>query len=306
MSASTSPKYLVAVAGPTASGKTGLSIALSQRFGAPILSCDSRQFYREIPIGTAAPTAQEQAAAPHHFIGTRSITEFYTCGKYEKDALELLDTLYREQDVVFLVGGSGLYMDAVCRGFDDVPETDVRLREELNRRIETEGLTGLLEELRQLDPAYYEQVDRCNPKRIVRALEVCRSTGKTYTEIRRGRQNERPFRTIGIGVSLPREELYARIDRRVDEMLAAGLEEEARRVYPLREHNALQTVGYREPFDYFDGLTGRAEAVELIKRNTRRYAKRQMTWYRRDPEIVWFAPDEVDRAEAYVRSRMKG
>ena len=293
-------KKLIVILGPTASGKTAVSIEVAKHFGAPVLSCDSRQFYREIPIGTAAPTPQEQDGVPHHFVGCRSVTEFYNCGKFEQDALALLDELFERHDTVVMVGGSGLYIDAVCEGMDDIPAVDPTLRPALQARFEREGLESLAAELRCLDPEYYEKVDRRNPARVIRALEICLGTGKTFTELRRGNVKARPFEIVKIGVNPPREALYARIDRRVEAMLEAGLEEEARRVYPLRAHNALQTVGYRELFDCFDGKVTRQEAVALIQRNTRRYAKRQLTWFGRDPRIVWFTRNDVDEVIRYL------
>lgn len=295
-------KTLVVVLGATATGKTDLSIEIAERFSAPVLSCDSRQFYREIPIGTAAPTPEQQARVPHYFIATRSVTDFYSCGRYEEEALELLDRLFVSHDVVVMVGGSGLYIDAVCNGIDDIPATNEVLRSELQRRLEVEGLDNLLGELERRDPEYYEQVDRCNHKRVIRALEVCIETGGTYTELRKGEGKQRPFRIVKVGVTMPRDELYRRINLRVDLMLQEGLEEEARRMFPLREHNALQTVGYKEMFDYFEGTTTFDEAVELIKRNSRRYAKRQITWFGRDKNIAWFGRDDADQIVKFIQS----
>ena len=296
-------KTLIVVLGPTASGKTGLSIEVAKHFGAPVLSSDSRQFYREIPIGTAAPTLEEQSGVPHYFVGSRSVTEFYNAGRYEEDALKLLDELFRTNDRVVMVGGSGLYIDAVCEGMDDIPAVDPSIRPALQQCFEQEGIEVLLKELRELDPEYHEKVDRQNPARVIRALEVCRGTGKTYTELRKGTPKERPFDVVKIGVNLPREELYDRINRRVDGMLEAGLEQEARRVYPIREHNALQTVGFREFFAYFDGEISREEAIDLIKRNSRRYAKRQMTWFGRDEQTRWFTKDEADAVVKYIEEK---
>jgi len=288
------------ILGPTASGKTGLSIEVAKYFGVPVLSCDSRQFYREIPIGTAAPTVEEQDGVPHYFVGDRSVTDFYNCGGYEEDALRLLEELFAIHDMVVMVGGSGLYIDAVCAGMDDIPSVDPSIRPLLQERYERGGLEELLHELQFLDPEYYNKVDRQNPARVIRALEICRGTGKTYTELRRGKTKPRPFDVVKVGVNMPREALYERINRRVDQMLEAGLEEEARRVYPLREHNALQTVGFREFFEYFDGSISRDEAIELIKRNSRRYAKRQMTWFGRDSQVSWFTKDEIGKVLEHI------
>ena len=293
-------KQLIVILGPTASGKTGLSIEVARHFDAPVLSCDSRQFYREIPIGTAAPTAEEQDKVPHYFVGNRSVTEFYNAGRYEEDALKQLDELFQTHDRVVMVGGSGLYIDAVCEGMDDIPAVDPSIRPALQKRFEEGGLEILLAELQKLDPEYYEKVDRQNPARVIRALEVCKGTGKAYTALRKGTLKERPFTVIKIGVNMPREELYDRINRRVDGMLEAGLEAEARRVYPLRKHNALQTVGFREFFAYFDGEISRDEAIDLIKRNSRRYAKRQMTWFGRDEQTRWFTREQADAVVKYI------
>ncbi|HIY14370.1 MAG TPA: tRNA (adenosine(37)-N6)-dimethylallyltransferase MiaA [Candidatus Alistipes cottocaccae] len=283
-------KRLLVIVGPTGSGKTDLSIRLARHYGAPILSTDSRQFYRGMAIGTAQPDPDQLQAAEHHFIASHDLNEDLNCGSYEMQALSCLEKLFAEHDWVIAVGGSGLYVRALCEGMDDLPQADPELREALSRRLETEGVDALAAELRTLDPAYYATVDRRNPARVMRALEVCLQTGRPYSEQRTGVRRPRPFGIVKVGVDLPREELYARIDRRVDRMVADGLEAEARALYPYRTLNALQTVGYREFFDYFDGRTSYEEAVSLIKRNSRRYAKRQLTWFRRDPEIRWFGP----------------
>lgn len=283
-------KRLLVIVGPTGSGKTDLSIRLARHYGAPILSTDSRQFYRGMAIGTAQPDPDQLQAAEHHFIASHDLNEDLNCGSYETQALSCLEKLFAKHDWVIAVGGSGLYVRALCEGMDDLPQADPELREALSRRLETEGVDALAAELRTLDPAYYARVDRKNPARVMRALEVCLQTGRPYSEQRTGVRHPRPFGIVKVGVDLPREELYARIDRRVDRMVADGLEAEARALYPYRTLNALQTVGYREFFDYFDGRTSYEEAVSLIKRNSRRYAKRQLTWFRRDPEIRWFGP----------------
>ena len=295
-------RNLIVVAGATASGKTGLSLELAGRFAAPVLSADSRQIYRGMPIGTAQPTAEELARAEHHFIAERDIHEDYTCGRYEADALERLESLFSRHEYVIAVGGSGLYIDALCHGLDSFPAVDPELRRTLGLRLRERGLDDLLGELRRRDPVYYDQVDRANPVRVQRALEVIIQTGMPYSALRSGRRRERPFRIVKIGTERPREELYARIDLRTEQMMAAGLEEEARRLYPWRSLNALQTVGYRELFDCFDGRTTLGEAVELIKRNTRRYAKRQLTWFRRDGDIAWFPPDDLAAIVGHIRS----
>ncbi|WP_297931468.1 tRNA (adenosine(37)-N6)-dimethylallyltransferase MiaA [uncultured Alistipes sp.] len=295
-------KRLIVVVGPTGSGKTDLSIRLAQHYGAPILSTDSRQVYRGMPVGTAQPTPAQLAAVEHHFIASHEVTDELNCGSYEVQALACLERLFASVDCVVAVGGSGLYVKALCEGMDDLPQADAAVREELARQLEREGVEALAERLRALDPVYWEQVDRRNPARVVRALEVCLQTGLPYSAQRTGRRHARPFSIVKIGVDLPREELYARIDRRVDEMIARGLEAEARAMYPYRRLNALQTVGYRELFDYFEGRTGYDEAVELVKRNSRRYAKRQLTWFRRDGEVHWFAPGQLDEMIACIDS----
>ena len=293
-------RRLIVLVGATGSGKTDLSIRLAERFGAPVISTDSRQIYRGLPIGTAQPSAEQLAAVEHHFIATHDISENFSCGEYEVRALDLLNDLFEKHDTVIAVGGSGLYVRALCEGMDDLPHADGTLRGELNKRLEHDGLPSLLEELQRLDSEYYEAVDRNNPARVLRAVEVCLQTGRPYSSLRTGIRRKRDFKIMKIGIDMPREELYDRINRRVDAMMAAGLEEEARAVYPYRHFNSLQTVGYKELFDFFDGKISRDEAVELIKRNTRRYAKRQLTWFRRDKEIRWFANGEFDAMVKYV------
>lgn len=299
-------KTLVVVLGATATGKTDLSIDLAWHFGSEIVSADSRQFYREIPVGTAAPTAAQLAAVPHHMIANRSVTEPYSSGQYADDALRLLERLFTLHPVVFLTGGSGLYIDALCKGMDDMPAVDPELRESLRRQARQEGLAPLLERLESADPEYYGKVDRSNPQRVIRAVEVYLQTGKPYSSFRSGHTAERPFRTLKIGIRYPREVLYARINRRVELMIAAGLEAEARSVHHLKALNALQTVGYREFFDYFEGRSSYEQAVAMIKQNSRRYAKRQQTWFGRDQEIRWFgggtSPEEI---AAYIRGELE-
>ena len=289
-----STKTLIVVVGAPGSGKTDLSLRLATHFSAPILSTDSRQLYRGIPIGTAQPTAEQLAAVEHHFIASHDLTDNFNCGEYEVQALARLEELFRKHNTVVAVGGSGLYIQALCEGMDDLPQADEALRQSLVERLQKEGIESLAADLQRLDPDYYEQVDRCNPSRILRAVEVCMQTGKPYSSLRTGERRKRDFNIVKVGIEWEREALYDRINRRVDMMIDEGLEAEARAVYPLRHLNSLQTVGYREMFDYFDGTTTREEAIELIKRNSRRYAKRQMTWFRRDSEIRWFSPEEID------------
>ncbi len=299
-----STKSLIVIVGPTGSGKTDLSIAVAEHFSAPIISTDSRQFYRGIPIGTAQPDCEQLQRVEHHFIASHDLTDEFNCGAYEVAALKRLEELFSRHDVVVAVGGSGLYVQALCEGMDDMPEADVEVRRELAERLEKEGLESLTEELRMRDEEFYDVVDRKNPARVLRALEVCITTGKPYSTLRRGEVRERPFSIVKIGTDMPREVLYERIDRRVEIMLEQGLEQEARAVYPLRRLNSLQTVGYREMFDYFDGSISRDEAIELIKRNSRRYAKRQLTWFRRDKSIEWFHPSQLEQILEYLRSKI--
>ncbi|MBP3432328.1 MAG: tRNA (adenosine(37)-N6)-dimethylallyltransferase MiaA [Alistipes sp.] len=295
---------LIVVVGPTGSGKSALAVELAKHYGAPIISTDSRQVYRGLPIGTAQPTANELAAAKHYFIADREVDDNFNCGRYETEALALLEELFKDNRYVVAVGGSGLYVKALCEGMDSLPEADDEVRQMLKSRLESEGIGSLVEELRRLDPKYAEEVDLCNPARVMRALEVCLTTGKPYSEQRSGTVAERWFNIVKIGTDMPRDVLYERIDRRVDMMVEEGLVEEARVMYPKRALNSLQTVGYREMFDYFDGTISLAEAIELVKRNSRRYAKRQLTWFRRDEEIGWFAPTELEHIIEFIDSKI--
>ena len=294
---------LIVVGGPTGSGKSALAVEIAKHFNAPIISTDSRQMYRGMAIGTAQPTAEELAAVKHYFIADREPEDDFNCGRYEVEALALLDRLFTENRYVVAVGGSGLYIQALCSGMDALPEADEELRNNLKNRLAEEGIDSLFAELQRLDPAYAEIVDRCNPARVMRALEVCISSGRPYSEQRSGTTSERPFHIIKIATDMPRDILYDRINRRVDVMVEDGLIAEAQAMYPKRHLNALQTVGYRELFDYFDGKCSLVEAIELIKRNSRHYAKRQMTWFRRDSEFCWFAPTALSDIIAYIENQ---
>ena len=294
---------LIVVGGPTGSGKSALAVEIAKHFGAPIISTDSRQMYRGMAIGTAQPTKEELTAVKHYFIADREPEDDFNCGRYEVEALTLLDRLFAENRYVVAVGGSGLYIQALCSGMDSLPEADEELRNTLKARLESEGLESLFAELQRLDPTYAEVVDRCNPARVMRALEVCIATGKPYSELRSGTVVERPFNIIKIATDMPRDILYDRINRRVDMMVEEGLLAEAESMYPKRHLNALQTVGYRELFDYFDGKCSLEEAIELVKRNSRRYAKRQMTWFRRDSEFRWFTPSNLSEIIAYIEAQ---
>jgi len=300
MNQSTS-KALIVIAGPTASGKTAVGIRLANHFNTVVVSADSRQFYREMSIGTAKPSLEELAAAKHYFIDTLSITESYTAGDYEREALQLLDELFKSHDVVIMVGGSGLFIKAVCEGFDAFPEVTHGIREKLIKDFEEKGIGYLQEQLQAADPAYFAQVDLNNSHRVIRALEVYQSSGQPYSSFRQSGFAERPFRIVKFGLNLERSILYERINRRVDEMVKQGLVDEVRALLPYRHLNALSTVGYSELFDYFDGKTDLETVIALIKQNTRRFAKRQMTWFNRDKDIIW-----VDAAKPRLAETITG
>jgi len=295
-------KRLLVVVGATAVGKTELCIKLAQHLKTVIISADSRQFYKEMCIGTAKPSKEELATIPHYFIDSHSITEEYNAGRYEKDVLLLLEELFNVHDTVILTGGSGLYIDAVCHGMDTMPKVPENLREELAKRLEIYGIENLLAELALVDEVYYQQVDKANPQRVTRALEVCLASGKPYSSFRiqHHTQATRPFQVIKIGLERERHELYARIDARVDHMLAAGLVEEVKSLQSYQHHNALQTVGYKEVFEFLDNHYDWAECVRLLKRNTRRYAKRQGTWFRKDEQITWFSATNIAKIVQFL------
>ena len=289
-------KTLLLILGPTGVGKTELALRVAQRYGCPIVSCDSRQIFREIPIGTAAPTAEEQQRVKHYFVGERSIEEDYNAGQYERDVLQLLATLFAQHEVVVMTGGSMLYADAVCKGLDDLPSVPPSVRADVQREYETKGLAWLQSEVQRLDPAYWAEVDQQNPARLAHCVELCRVTGKPYSALRSHTAKARPFRILKIGLDRPRAELYARIDERVKQMMETGLLEEAKAVYPKRALNSLQTVGYKELFAFLDGEYDLDRAIELIQQNSRHYAKRQLTWFRRDNEIHWLnANDDYEK-----------
>ncbi|MDB5129243.1 tRNA (adenosine(37)-N6)-dimethylallyltransferase MiaA [Mucilaginibacter sp.] len=286
-------KTLIVIAGPTASGKTAAAISLAQHYNTVVVSADSRQFFREISIGTAKPTGAELAAAPHYFINSHSITEPFSVGDFERQCLQLLDELFQKHDVVILAGGSGLYIRAITEGFDDLPTADPDIRDRLNTELAANGIAALQERLKEIDPAFYSEVDISNPQRVIRALEVYESTGKTFSSYRTSKINKRPFNIIKLGLDMPREKLYNRINQRVDIMVKDGLLEEVAGLTSYRQYNALNTVGYTELFDYLDGKTDVDTAIAQIKQNTRRFAKRQLTWFRKDKDIIWFdAGDE--------------
>lgn len=284
-------KTLIVLLGPTGVGKTDLSIDIAKHFGTSIISCDSRQIYKEMRIGTAVPSPEQLAAVPHYFIQTLSVEEYYNSWKFEVQALDKIRELFESRDVVVMSGGSMMYIDAVCKGIDDIPTISPELRSELMELYDREGLEYIQGLLKELDPVFYGQVDLSNAKRVLHAVEVCRMAGVPYSSLRKNTPKDRGFEIIRIGLDREKEELYDRINRRVGQMLEDGLEAEARKLFPLRRLNALNTVGYKEFFDYFEGKTDHEEAVRLIKRNSRRYARKQLSWFRRDEDIRWFHPE---------------
>ena len=293
---------LIVLIGPTGVGKTELSLSIAEHFKTCIVSADSRQLYADLKIGTAAPTPAQLARVPHHFVGTLRLTDYYSAAQYEAEVMVKLEELFQQNDVVVLTGGSMMYVDAICKGIDDIPTVDKETRELMIQRYEEEGLEKLCSELKLLDPEYYQIVDLKNPKRVIHALEICYMTGKTYTSFRTREIKKRPFRIIKIGLTREREELYNRINRRVDEMMEKGLLEEARSVAEYKHLNSLNTVGYKEIFKYIDGEWPLDFAIEKIKQNSRIYSRKQMTWFKRDTEISWFHPEKKEEIMNHIKN----
>ena len=295
-----SAKTLIVITGPTAVGKTALCLDIAQHFGISIINADSRQIYKELKIGTASPTPEQLAKVKHYFVGSLSLNDYYSASLFEQQTMEILEREFAKSDYALMAGGSMMYIDAVCDGIDDIPTVDDETRETLKARLASEGLEVLVQELKRLDPEYYEIVDKQNPRRVVHGLEICLMTGKTYTSFRKREKKQRPFNILKIGLNREREELYNRINQRVDQMMAEGLLDEAKNLYPMRHMNALNTVGYKEMFAYLDGTWTLEEAVERIKGNTRRYARKQLTWYKKDEQIRWFHPNEKEKIISYI------
>lgn len=291
---------LIILLGPTGVGKTELSLRIAEHFRSPIISSDSRQLYKDLPIGTAAPTAAQMERVTHYQVGTLSLTDYYSASQFEEDVIALLQTLHPTSPTVVMTGGSMMYIDAVCKGIDEIPTILPEVRQAVYTQHEKEGLQPFLDELKAADPVHYDEVDRNNYKRVLHAIEICRQTGLPYSSFRTKSHKPRPFRILKIGLTRDRQELCERINRRVDQMIADGLIEEARRVYPFKHLNALNTVGYKELFRYFDGEWTLETAIEKIKRNTRVYARKQMTWFKRDPDIRWFHPEEEKEIREYL------
>jgi tRNA dimethylallyltransferase len=291
---------LIVITGPTAVGKTALTIEIAKHYGIPIINADSRQIYKELKIGTASPTAEQLREVQHYFVGTKSVNDYYNASMYEQEVMTLLQTLFTTSSIQLLSGGSMMYIDAVCNGIDDIPTIREDIRNEMKRRYQEEGLEALCEDLKRLDPEHYETVDRQNHRRVIHALEICYQTGRTYTSFRTQVKKQRPFKIIKIGLNRNREELYQRINLRVDEMMSQGLLDEVKSMNKYRDINALNTVGYKELFDYMDGRWPLEEAVERIKGNTRRYARKQLTWYRRDERVMWFHPNQQQEILNYI------
>ncbi|GAB2607686.1 tRNA (adenosine(37)-N6)-dimethylallyltransferase MiaA [Belliella aquatica] len=297
-------KYLIVIAGPTAVGKTDLCINLAKKFNTEIISSDSRQFFKETILGTAKPSDLQLSEVPHHFINSLSIHDNYDVKSFEEDALNLMQEIFQKHNIIIMTGGSGLYIDAICKGFDDMPQVGSEIRQKIIKEYELKGLVFLQEEVKLLDPEYFALVDQNNPQRLMRALEVCRGTGKPFSSFRNKKKVDRPFNIIKIGLEREREELYRRIDLRMDLMIQEGLFEEAVSLFPHKHLNALQTVGYSEIFGFLDGNYDKEEAIRLLKRNSRRYAKRQLTWFKRDTEMTWFHPDQLEKVLEFISIQM--
>lgn len=298
-------KKLFVLIGPTGVGKTDLSLSLAEYLATDIISADSRQMYADLKIGTAAPTPQQLARVKHYFVGTLQLTDYYSAARYEEEVMQRLGDLFQIHDSVVLTGGSMMYVDAVCKGIDDIPTVDAETREVMKNRYNEEGLERLCAELKLLDPEYYRIVDLKNPKRVIHALEICHMTGCTYTSFRTQSHKERPFRIIKIGLTREREELYERINRRVDIMMEEGLLNEAKQVHPYKHLNSLNTVGYKELFNYIDGEWTLDFAIEKIKQNSRIYSRKQMTWFKRDTDITWFHPEQEEDIMTFVKERLE-
>lgn len=297
-------KTLVVVLGPTAVGKTELCLQIAEHLKIPIINADSRQIFAELPIGTAAPTLEQQQRVKHFFVGNHHIQDYYSAAMYEEDVINMLPKLFQVHNQALLTGGSMMYIDAVCKGIDDIPTVDDQTRNLLKTKLEAEGLPSLVEELKQRDPEHWEIVDRNNPRRVVHALEICYMTGKTYTSFRKNTTKKRPFNILKIGLNRAREEMYTNINQRVLNMMENGMEEEASKVYPFKGLNSLNTVGYKELFDYFDGKISKEEAILKIQSNTRRYMRKQLTWFKRDETIKWFNPDNSKEIINYIDSNI--
>ena len=299
-------KTLIVIIGPTGVGKTELCLTIARHLKTPIINADSRQIFAELPIGTCAPTPEQQATVKHYFVGNHHLQDYYSAAKFEQDALSLISRLFNgeedgiQHDTALMSGGSMMYIDAVCKGIDNIPTVDDQTRQLMKQRLATEGLEALVNELKQLDPEHWKIVDRNNPRRVIHALEICHMTGRTYTSFRTNSIKHRPFNIIKIGLTRPREVLYERINQRVLDMMARGLEEEARYVYSLRHLNSLNTVGYKELFTYFDGLIPFQEAVRQIQSNTRQYMRKQLTWFKKDESVTWFEPDNIEDILKYI------
>lgn len=297
------PTLIVSI-GPTGIGKTDLSLNIAEHYNTEIISADSRQLYADLKIGTAAPTPEQLARVKHHFVGTLQLTDYYSAAQYEAEVMKKLDELFKRHNVIVLTGGSMMYVDAVCKGIDDIPTVDEETRKTLMQHYENVGLERLCAELKILDPEYYDIVDKKNPKRVIHALEICYMTGQTYTSFRTSQTKERPFNIIKVGLRREREELYARINKRVDIMMEDGLLEEAKSVYQYKDLNSLNTVGYKEMFKYLDGEWELPFAIEKIKQNSRIYSRKQVTWFKRDTDITWFHPDDTDNIMSFIEERL--